>query len=456
MDADSTADDKLLWRGKILPAINNLLLNVFIILLFIIGSFTLNHLFKGKYTQRTAGILYSLAAILCMSFPFKLLPGQIYDLRIVVLLIAILYGGYGAGLFVVAITFLYRYILGGSGFIQMVLTFLPILAVAFYLLPHYRRYARLHKIALAMCLSGSIVALNIIFVVARYSVTRLHLIFLLEWALIEALGIALMVFMIEIMNDNIAMTRKMQEVEKQQLVTALTASIAHEIRNPLTVCSGFIQLLREMITDEKQLKYTNTVLSELKRASSIIDNYLSISKPKIDKIERMDTAQIVAQTIEAILPFSRTKSVEIQQRLEEKLLIQVDLGKFKQSLFNVMKNGIEAMTDGGILSVEVRRHNQMAVVDIIDTGIGMTKEQMNRLGNPFYSTKATGTGLGLMTSYRFIQIMKGNIEVTSEPGQGTHFFIFVPLTNGFPRKTAESNSSPEESTRLLYRSSSRS
>ncbi len=402
---------------------------VFIILLLILGEFALNYLFKGRYAKWTIGLLSSVAAFLCMSFPFTLLPGQIYDLRIVVLLIGILYGGYEAGIFVIVVTFLYRYIIGGFGFIQMTITFLPILAIAFCLFPHFKSYSRVKKIIVAVSLNVAIVSLNIIFVAIRYPITHWHLSFLFEWALIEALCIAIMVFIIEIMNDNIVMTRKMQDLEKVQLVSALTASIAHEIRNPLTVCRGFLQLLNEMIEDKKQLTYINTILSELDRAGSIIDNYLSSSKPQIEKIELKDTAQIVAHIIETISPYSRLRSVDINQKLEESLYIYVDPGRFGQALLNMMKNGIEAMPNGGTLTVEVRRQNQLAVIDIIDSGIGMNNEQISRLGNPFYSTKATGTGLGLMATYRFIHLMKGKIEVKSTQGRGTKFSVYMPLSS---------------------------
>jgi two-component system sporulation sensor kinase B len=417
-----------------LNTFNNLLLNLFIILLSIVGSFVLYHLLKGKYTRLTNAVLLSISVILCMSFPFILFPGQIYDMRIVILLLAILYGGYRVGGFVTAVTFLYRYFLGGFGFIQMAITFPPILAIAFYLIPRFRNYSRLKKIIVSASLDIAIVVANLTFVISRYSMARWHVTFLLEWAVLEAIAIVIMVFLLEIMTEHIVMQQHMQELEKSQLVSALTASIAHEIRNPLTVCRGFLQLLHERITDDQQRVYADTILSELNHAASIIDDYLSFSKPQIEKIERTDAAQIVAQTIETMLPYATEKSVDIEQDLERGLYIHIDPLKFKQALLNIIKNGIEAMPNGGKLTVTLRRQRHMATVEISDTGIGMSEEQINKLGNPFYSTKATGTGLGLMASYRFIQLMKGKIEVMSVKGLGTQFSIHVPLMNGSSKK----------------------
>lgn len=407
---------------------NNLLLNVFIILLSILTAYALNHFLKGKYMQWIIGLLSAVAVGLCMSFPFTLFPGQIYDLRIIVILMGILYGGYGAGLFVTATAFFYRYLLGGFGFVQMVITFTPILALAFYLSPRFKTWSRYQKIMAATTLDGSIVALNILLVTVRYPVTRWHVTFLLEWALIEVLGIAFMVLITEIIRENVAMTQKMQDLEKSQLVIALAASIAHEIRNPLTVCRGFLQLLNESVTEEKHLFYTSTVLSELERAGTIIDDYLSFAKPQINGVRQVDAAEIVQGTIDTLAPFCASRNVFLNRDLMQcSLYIEVDPRKFEQAILNIMKNGIEAMTSGGTLTVKVRRKGQAVAIDIFDTGIGMTEEQIRRLGTPFYSTKTSGTGLGLMASYRFIHLMKGTIEVKSMEGWGTQFTVYVPL-----------------------------
>ncbi|WP_380025384.1 ATP-binding protein [Effusibacillus consociatus] len=112
--------------------------------------------------------------------------------------------------------------------------------------------------------------------------------------------------------------------------------------------------------------------------------------------------------------------------VDDTLLIRADLTKLHQVLINIMKNGIETMPGGGLLQVSAYRKGDYAAIEISDTGVGMTKEEIKRLGNPFYSTKEKGTGLGLMVSYRIIQAMNGKIQVTSSKSGGTRFLIMIP------------------------------
>ncbi|MFB5192376.1 ATP-binding protein [Alicyclobacillus fastidiosus] len=408
--------------------IQNLLVNVLIIALSICSSFGLNHLFKDKFLAINVGCLSSLASVLCMSFPLMLDPGHIYDMRSTVLLLAILYGGYGAGISVTMISFIYRYLLSGTGFFEMVITFAPVLAIAFYLHTSFKHESRAKKTIIAVMLDLAIATENIAITLSRDTVSFQHILYLLLWAFINVAGISLMIFLIETITDKILIARHVQNLEKTQLVNGLTASIAHEIRNPLAVCRGFIQLLSEMSTDKKQLSYTSIVLSELDRASSIIDDYLSFAKPQLHKIECADLSQLVSQTLNTISSFAMLRNVTIVHQLKPYLYVMIDPHKFVQSIMNIMKNGIESMPEGGTLTVDVIREKDLAVVNITDTGVGMTQKQVELLGKPYYSTKTSGTGLGLMATYSFIKIMKGKIQVRSQLGEGTCFSIILPLS----------------------------
>ncbi|MGZ6550799.1 MAG: ATP-binding protein, partial [Tumebacillaceae bacterium] len=117
----------------------------------------------------------------------------------------------------------------------------------------------------------------------------------------------------------------------------------------------------------------------------------------------------------------------IVQHISEPLTILADRKKLLQVLMNLTKNGIEAMPNGGTLHLRCYRQNEFACIEVIDTGVGMSQANLQRLGNPFYSTKEKGTGLGLMVSYRIVEAMNGKIRVSSQPEKGTRFTLLFPL-----------------------------
>ncbi|QQE77730.1 hypothetical protein GI364_17595 [Alicyclobacillus sp. SO9] len=377
-------------------------------------------------------LLPSTAVVLCMTFPFTLFPGQLYDLRLVVILLSILYGGIGPGLAVTTTSFVYRYVIGGSGFLQMLLTFTPILVLAFYINPRFVRYSKAKKVVVAALLNAAPVVLNIMVVILRYPIEPKHLWFLCEWGIVEVATTVMVVFLIDTVRSNVEMRHHLQELEKVQLVNSLTASIAHEIRNPLTVSRGFLQLLQENNSEQTRRDYLNIVLGELDKASSVIDEYLSLSHPQLNNMERVNVSQLIQQSLASITPYATLHNVSVIQNLETDVYMSIDGERFSKCVLNIMKNGIEAMPKGGTLSVQIRRRRRAVGITVSDTGIGMTSEQIQRLGKPFYSTKHKGTGLGLMTSYRFIQLMKGQIQVTSKVNAGTTFSVSLPVSDTQP------------------------
>ncbi|MGG5252362.1 ATP-binding protein [Neobacillus sp. SM06] len=404
--------------------IEKLLLNILFFLVSILIYFVLEP--SQKWKKTTIGLLSTLAIVLCMTFPFSIFPGYFYDLRIIPFILASLYGGYQVGLFATVILYIYRFYLGGDGFFTTVIAYTVLTAVTCYFVPKYRYYSRLRKMLLSMGLA--LFASLSVTIVSYYRMVGLDtgnsekiFLFFVVYCILHIFSIWLSVFLIETFHEHMKLRNEIQQAEKMQVLGELAASIAHEVRNPLTVVRGFIQLLNTPQEDEKNRYFLKVAIDELDRAESIISEYLSYAKPQIDKTDRLDVGHLVNHVATVMSSYAAARHVEIVLQIKHPLFIKADWNKLSQACLNLAKNGIEAMTQGGTLSISAYKSQNKAVIEIRDTGFGMTREELSRLGQPFYSTKETGTGLGLMVSYRIIQAMHGRIEVQSEKGKGTAF-----------------------------------
>lgn len=204
----------------------------------------------------------------------------------------------------------------------------------------------------------------------------------------------------------------------------LAASVAHEIRNPLTVVRGFMQIFsKETFVPPEKQEYIHLMIRELDRAEKIINNYLSLAKPRIEILEKIDLAKQIQYVENIISSYGILNGISISHTVEEDLFIEGSKEKLNQVFINLIKNAIEASPRGSKVMINAFRRQSNIVVNIVDHGSGLTSEEIKRLGTPYYSTKKQGTGLGLMVSQGIIASMGGRIEVQSEKGEGTTFSL---------------------------------
>lgn len=248
--------------------------------------------------------------------------------------------------------------------------------------------------------------------------------------LMECLFMALAVYTIEAIQKNMQLKQELLDTEKIKVASVISASVAHEIRNPLTSVRGFIQLLYEtegLSADKKKL-YGHICLEELDRAQQIINDYLSLARPHPDLIEKIDLAEEVSYVSTVLTSYANLKGVELRVETEPGLFVSGDRQRLRQSMLNIGKNGIEAMEQGGVLDLRAKREGKEVLLLICDTGAGMTNEEVSRLGTPYFSTKDKGTGLGTLVSFNIIKNMLGKIKVESKVGVGTSFHISFPAS----------------------------
>jgi len=219
--------------------------------------------------------------------------------------------------------------------------------------------------------------------------------------------------------------RLLQKSEKLALLGQMAAGIAHEIRNPLTSIKGFIQLFK---ADQQKDEYFDIVLSELDRINSIVGEFLVLAKPTAAVYVEQDVKVLIKDVVTLIGTQSILNNVEIFIDFEQDLpKISCEENQLKQVFLNLFKNAIEAMPQGGNIEIKVKVKEEGKIsINIIDQGIGIPQERMSTLGEPFYTTKEKGTGLGLMTCFKIIESHNGVLTIESTVNEGTTIEILLP------------------------------
>lgn len=217
--------------------------------------------------------------------------------------------------------------------------------------------------------------------------------------------------------------------EKLENISHLSSALAHEIRNPMTAVKGFLQLIiSNNFNDEKRREFALIAISEIDRAENIIRDFLTYSKPNFKSINNICLNEEIQKVLAILQPLANQNTVQMFFDSKTSNLIYGENSLFQQCLINLCKNAIEAMENGGILTISTWDTKANLYVKIKDTGVGMSEGQLLNLGKPFYSTKGEkGTGLGLMLTNNIIKKMNGSLQVTSKLGMGTTFLLKFPM-----------------------------
>ena len=237
---------------------------------------------------------------------------------------------------------------------------------------------------------------------------------------------------IVIISRDISERKKAEEIllqsEKLSIVGELAAGVAHEIRNPLTTIKGFVQLYKwENGKDE----INELLLSELARIETITSEMLTLGKPQAVQLHRTNLKVLVENTLELLSPQAHLENIQFKFCVEESpFFIIGEKNQLKQVFLNVLKNAIEAMPEGGDIHINLQKVEEgECVLSVQDEGCGIPEELLPRLGEPFYSLKEKGTGLGLMICNKIIKQHHGSITYQSKAQQGTLVEIKLPMAS---------------------------
>ncbi|MBG9451682.1 histidine kinase [Cytobacillus firmus] len=228
--------------------------------------------------------------------------------------------------------------------------------------------------------------------------------------------------------EKLEMEEQLRKSDTLNVIGELAAGIAHEIRNPMTALKGFIQLLEGSVKEDHTM-YFNVITTELSRIDSIINEFLILAKPQAVKFVEKDISQIMKETVDLLSAQAVLHNVQFRTYYEQNLpRVFCESNQMKKVFINIIKNAIEVMPKGGYITVSIQKESDQRVhISIGDEGTGIPAHKIKKLGEPFYTTKERGTGLGLMVTYKIIEEHKGTIEVESKLGEGTVFHIYLPI-----------------------------
>ncbi|MHA7138776.1 ATP-binding protein [Rossellomorea arthrocnemi] len=410
--------------------IKTLLVNITILFSF---TYNANVLFPFKEKQVphfkhkiTYGLIASFGALLCMLYPIETLGKTHFDLRMIAILIATIYAGLLSGSIVLGCVIIFRYLIGGP----YVMVGITVSALAFVIGILFRKMLLNTQYKL---LGSTIIflvhSLFYITIINNY-IPILHLPFYFIYFTVFYFTFVALVFIIEHLIRTNKQIEEMVYLDKLNMVGQMAASIAHEIRNPLATVRGFIQHLSEDTEDEQFKRYSPLILNELDRTNKIITDYLSVARPSEFQLSTLNLERVLQDCVDLLRPFASYSNTSILFHQNGTHYIKGDEHHMKQAIMNVIKNGIESIEERGEITIFLKEDSTRdnVVINISDTGKGMTGDELKKIGLPFYTTKTKGTGLGSMVTNKIIREMGGMIEYESELNKGTVVKIRLPLT----------------------------
>lgn len=234
-----------------------------------------------------------------------------------------------------------------------------------------------------------------------------------------------------VLRDVTEMVEMMEQLNKQdtlKIVGQLAAGIAHEIRNPMTALKGFIQLLESSVKEDHSM-YFGVIMSELQRIETIMTEFLMLAKPKSSAYENVSLPCILKETADLMQAQATLYDIELIVHCKNAdQTLYGDGNRLKQVFINLVKNAIEAISGGGIITLQYFTDDKGQHIMVKDSGCGISEEHLTKLNEPFYTTKENGTGLGLVVSFKIVEEHGGKIEVTSKMGKGSVFHLIFPTT----------------------------
>lgn len=228
--------------------------------------------------------------------------------------------------------------------------------------------------------------------------------------------------------ESIQLQQRVNLQERLAGLGKLVAGVAHEIRNPLTSISGYIEYLEK--AENPSPRSWHNIKREVNRLNLILERLLFFARPVEARFVHGNINYLVETSLQFFLETGRNKVAVLRELAADLPKVRMDPEQMEQVLKNILFNAYQAMPEGGQLTVRTGRQDSLIYIEIADTGVGIEPKDLPYLFDPFFSTRAKGTGLGLAIAYEIVKAHGGHIQVCSDPGQGTTFRVYLQVAGG--------------------------
>jgi len=258
-----------------------------------------------------------------------------------------------------------------------------------------------------------------------------------------------------IMRDAESVRRIGDEIEMSRRLSAsgrLTRGVAHEVKNPINAIVLHLQLLQNKLAyaEPDTVRHMEVIDSEIHRLDRVVQTLVDFTRPRDLHLEEVDLRRLLEDVAVLASPDAEQHGVTIDRPApDQPLLIKADIDLMKQALLNVVINGVQAMTQGGLLTLSAHREDDIVIAEVCDHGVGIPQDVQEKIFELYFTTKKGGSGMGLAYAYQILQWHYGSVEFESQEGEGTTFRFLIPSASPV-RGTAtelEENSTPALSKR---------
>jgi signal transduction histidine kinase len=233
-----------------------------------------------------------------------------------------------------------------------------------------------------------------------------------------------LVFLMKDITDKKRTEEALMQSEKLSVIGELAAGVAHEIRNPVTVLKGFVHLLSQ---ENRKKEFYTIMDKELERINQITNEFMALAKPQAVHFKKQDLKELIQEVCLFLESEAFIHQVVIEvEHPDEYIWLNCEPNQLKQVLINTIKNGMEAMPNGGKITIQTKVMEGFVHLSIMDEGTGIPEEVINKVGQPFFTTKEQGTGLGLMVSMKIIENHGGQLTIHSQANKGSTVEILLP------------------------------
>ena len=308
-----------------------------------------------------------------------------------------------------------------------------IIVLACLYIMYYLAYKYLEKksnfvrnYSIVFCILKCIYATSVLILVIRPNDITHHFYFQVFFGSIVLTGFSFLTFFFFIKSKKILeINTTFKELDKEKKLRASVFKLNHELKNPLAVCNGYLEMFPEA-SKKDQDKYIEIMQNEIKRSLTIINDFSSLGKIKNIEVEEIDICYLLEEIKDILEPLFKKNKAKIEIP-DDEIYVEGDYNRLKQVFINLFKNSLESKRkEDLVVNVKIKEDNNVCIISMKDNGKGMSKETLEKIYNDFFTTKETGTGIGIPYIKEIIELHHGTLTYKSRENKGTTVLITLP------------------------------